>query len=571
MLTYLNPCRGRDIVSDLEMSSRRRATTTKRRRRARASVLDEGYYRPRRRMTAEEKAELDKVLARPAVRTNRTVRRAASVAGPLGAIAGGLLGGPKGAMIGAKAGSLFRSIFGRGAYTVVSNTIMKPSSYMNGSQIPLMHNDQGTARIRHREYVQDLSTSVGFSNTTFAINPTNSQLFPWLSALAQNYEQYKILGMVVEWKSLSADALNSTNTALGSVSFATQYNALDAPFVNKQQVLNYQFATSCKPAESMLHPIECDPTTTPNQPLYVRIGSQINGDARLYDMGVINFCSVGSQAASVAGEMWISYDILLIKPRISSGLGLGLRTAMYSYRGIGGGGYIVGDDDPLGTEATALFDGIGLEFKYEDVGDDNIDCTITFPVGCEGLYLLQNTYFGDGTAAVTPQALGSVTYTNCAVRSLLYNVTPTNPGGSADVGNNATVTGCRTFSADNIISIPDPNLQASITYHADTGWDMGPGVSEISIGNIVICQLNNLLQPVAPTATPGVFRLQLEQEEDAKHEEKKEPPKVLVVQEPEDDFETADHEGAGGPPIVEKKPTVERRSARSLKPVGKPA
>jgi hypothetical protein len=40
-------------------------------------------------------------------------------------------------------------------------------------------------------------------------------------------------GLVFEYKSMSADALNSVNTALGQVIMSVQYDAANLPFVNK--------------------------------------------------------------------------------------------------------------------------------------------------------------------------------------------------------------------------------------------------------------------------------------------------------------------------------------------------
>lgn len=72
--------------------------------------------------------------------------------------------------------------------------------------------------ITHREYIADIVTGPdagSFSYVTYSINPGSTNLFPWLSNIAQNFESYKMLGLVFEYKSMSADALNSVNTALG--------------------------------------------------------------------------------------------------------------------------------------------------------------------------------------------------------------------------------------------------------------------------------------------------------------------------------------------------------------------
>jgi len=426
-------------------------------------------------------------------------------------------------------------ISGKGDYTVTRNTLTNPRSYGSSAQIGLMHGDMGTTRVKHREYVRDVPSSTTFQNITFAIQPTNSQLFPWLSALAQNYEQYKILGLIFEYRSLSANALNSVNTALGSVSMATQYNSLDSPFVNKQQVLNYQFGTSCKPSESMIHPLECDPAQTPNQPLYVRIGSAAAGDARLYDYGILNYVTIGMQQANVTiGELWVSYDILLIKPRISSGLGLGIRSAFYTCQADlnqPDTTYYVDNGAPLGQVALARFDSIGLTFQYVPNAVTGLDCIVTFPIGSEGLFLLQNTWFGTGAATAGAQVIGRVVYTNCSITAGLYNVPPSGGSSSAvNVGLNNGVSGCVQFSADNVLSIPDPNLQASIRFYAydmaTSPWHL-PTNDIDSVMNLVLTQLNAQIVPQAGSLTPGNFHY-----EPLPYEEKED--RVLQVHEDDD-------------------------------------
>lgn len=504
------------------------------------------------------------VVAQMPARGKGSMRRYGGMAGTaIGAKLGGPVGAKIGRTLGRGAAGLFSKIIGKGAYTVRTNTITNPGSYvMDGiDQVPLMHNDAGTTRIRHREYITDVFSTEDFTNLTFDIQPTNPQLFPWLSAAAQNYEQHKWLGLVFEFKSLSANALTSANTGLGSVSLATQYNALNSPFVNKQELLNYQFASSVKPADSMLHPVECDPNQTPNQPLYMRIGSQAAGDARLFNIGTLNLVTQGMQSdGATIGELWVTYDILCIKPRISSGLGLGLRSAFYKYTGDATSGFRVGDSAPIGSTAVATFDSIGVEFKYTAIAPGLLSCKVSLPLGSEGLFLIQNTYFGDGTAFAAMQAIGTITYTNMSVRSVLYNVTPVNPGGTSNVGINPTASNTTTFSMDNIVSVPNPNLVASFEYVAGTGWSMGPAASldYSECGNLLICQLNNLIAPSAVTAaTPGHFAYRPALEEKAEHPHLDKAPGVVIrhFPAPQEEDDDSTFEGVDVPP-----PPVEKRA-----------
>jgi hypothetical protein len=160
-----------------------------------------------------------------------------------------------------------------------------------------------------------LTPGGAFAVQRFNLNPLNPALFPWLSTVAQNFEQYRILGCIVEFKTNSATAVASTNTALGSVIIATQYNALDRAFTNKQQMEQYQYCVSTVPSVSCIHPIECDPSLRVEDILYTDNESQ-DGDARFSNMGVVNIATVGQQAASNLGELWISYEIELINPRM---------------------------------------------------------------------------------------------------------------------------------------------------------------------------------------------------------------------------------------------------------------
>lgn len=209
------------------------------------------------------------------------------------------------------------SIMGSGDYKVGKNTLL-----VDG--VPQFSSKAGGryTRVRHREYIADITTSAtpgSFKIDKFAINPALASTLPWFAALASNYEEYKIKGMIFEFKSMSADALNSTNTALGSVIMATQYNVLSNDFTSKQQMENYEFAGSTKPSCSLIHPIECEPKETVLPELFTRSqGTTITGaDLRLYDFGNFYIATTGMQGTSVnIGELWCSYDIVLYKPKI---------------------------------------------------------------------------------------------------------------------------------------------------------------------------------------------------------------------------------------------------------------
>lgn len=280
-----------------------------------------------------------------------------------------------------------------------------------GGSVPQFANvvkgESGGIRVQHREYIQDIQGSVAFAIQAFTLNPGLNDTFPWLDAVAANFEQYHIHGMQFYFKATSATAVASTNTALGTVILATQYNANAAAFSNKQQMENYQFAQSGVPFNDICHSLECDPKQSTISRLYIRTGSVPSGqDARLYDFGVFYLATVGMQAASTIGELWVTYDIELLKPRIVGG---------------SGGNIVLTDHFNLGTTptSTAWF-GTGTSLSptaSSNIGgritpsaSTNLD-TYTFPdVISSGTYLM--LYRVVGSSSVLTNALTVSTGTN---------------------------------------------------------------------------------------------------------------------------------------------------------------
>lgn len=161
----------------------------------------------------------------------------------LGSIAGSFapgIGGTLGGIIGSGLGKLGNMITGSGDYNIKENVLVRPG--------PVPSFGPSSIRIQHKEYLGDLLGSTNFTLSSYAINPGMQASFPWLSSLASNFEQYHFNGLVFQFVSTSADALNSTNTALGKLIMATDYNALDASFINASQMLITLYSNYGKPA-----------------------------------------------------------------------------------------------------------------------------------------------------------------------------------------------------------------------------------------------------------------------------------------------------------------------------------
>lgn len=239
----------------------------------------------------------------------------------IGAALGGPGGGALGGMVGNAGGRFMSSIFGHGDYGVSNAGSIKENNLAlsNSAQAPQFGTGKVAVNLTHREFLGDIvSSSVAgaFKIESYPINPGLAQTFPWLAGVVGgNFQQYRINGMTFEFRSMSGDALNSVNTALGSVIMSSDYDSSDNPFTTKQQMENTEYGVSCKPSTNMLHAIECARSQTSVSELYIRSFANPAGtDVRLYDMARFYIASVGCQGTSVnLGELWVTYDIDVFK------------------------------------------------------------------------------------------------------------------------------------------------------------------------------------------------------------------------------------------------------------------
>jgi hypothetical protein len=233
--------------------------------------------------------------------------------------------------VGAWGGNRLSTMFGLGAYTLKSNSLVDAAT---GKQVPFMHSNSETMRLCHREYICDINSTTAFTLASYVINPGMATTFPYLNRIAQCFQQYEFKGIVFEFKSTSASALNSTNTALGTVMLACQYDASDPAFANKTQVLNEMWSVDGKPCEDVLLPIECHPDERVTRLCNLRTEANATpAVTTTYDWGKFSIATVGSQAVANVGELWVSYDVLLYKPSIVDSTGINEIIARASYSG----------------------------------------------------------------------------------------------------------------------------------------------------------------------------------------------------------------------------------------------
>lgn len=235
-----------------------------------------------------------------------------------GTAIGGYLGGPAGAALGSSAGAFLSKITGFGDYVIRSNSLMS-----NRSAGHTFGDDSRSIRVMHHEYLCDITAQSDFTiERSVPINPGLPSSFTWVAQLADAFQQYKMRGCVFYYRSVSAE-WSGSGIALGTVVMGTQYDVTKEDFTSKVEMENYLFSCSTKPSLDLVHPIECDNKESPVDTLYLRSGPlEASRDPKFYDFGRFQCAVVGCDASVVGqtiGELWVAYDVELLKPQYPPG------------------------------------------------------------------------------------------------------------------------------------------------------------------------------------------------------------------------------------------------------------
>lgn len=357
--------------------------------------------------------------------------------GNWGAQWGRQLGARGGEYVGGAAANLVKQLTGFGDYAIKANALM-PGGEINNP------NTHGGVVYRGCEYLGDIISGAAnsFNLQNFTINPGLESTFPKLSQFLANYEQYVIEGMFFEFRTMSADALNSTNTALGQVIMACNYNVLNPNFGTKAEMEEYDGGISVKPSESCKFFVECARSESPMDVLYTRAtGVPNSGDPRMYDLGNFQIATNGLQGANVnVGELWISYQVAGLKPKLYSALGnynsalLLTNDSCTNAAPFGLGTPVIVYQDPAGDNGWAL---------------DATGATLYFPVSAlSQAYGLEAIWTGTATAVTFPSITGTsqvqtftpivnvpnagATVSSCAI-TRIYKVGPSTPNNRASI------------------------------------------------------------------------------------------------------------------------------------------
>lgn len=229
------------------------------------------------------------------------------------------------------AAKAFRSFTGSGDYhsigseRVVNSLIDPVPGSVTGAEF--YHMGRRGVVIHEREYIRDVRTGptmlpdgggTAFNNEVENLNPTNERLFPWLSQLANKWDQWLPLQIVFTYNTTSS-TFNGATQALGSVVAAMDYDPADEPYSNKTEMAGADYAVSTVASISMEAGVECSRVEKPTNLLFT--GPFKEGASKVsrnfYDLGTFQLATQGMSAPNVTvGELWVEYTIVFFKKQV---------------------------------------------------------------------------------------------------------------------------------------------------------------------------------------------------------------------------------------------------------------
>lgn len=174
----------------------------------------------------------------------------------------------------------------------------------------------GSIKVMNREWLGSLlaSNDPGTFSVVFSrnVNPGLKVSFPWLSAIANNYETYKFQKLEFSFTS----CVGTSNS--GSVYMYVDYDSADAGApVSKADFMSNFRAVRCPVWDSTT--VRCDRDDL-NKAItqYTRRGVHTVSDIKSYDVGLFHCAIEGfpiALAGTTLGDLYVEYEVILSTPQ----------------------------------------------------------------------------------------------------------------------------------------------------------------------------------------------------------------------------------------------------------------
>jgi hypothetical protein len=265
------------------------------------------------------------------------------------------------------------------------------------------------------EYIGDVlsgGTSPTYSIVdTYPVNPGQIVTFPWMSAIAQNYEMFRFKSLKFIYKPQVTEFTAGANSGVVIMTF--DYNAGDPGPSNKVLALESKPSVDCVAYQTMTLVLDPKMLNGMSDAKFVRANSiPPNADIKTFDCGNLFVSTQGQTVGNLAlGELYVAYELETFVPVLEiSSNPFPNRTVSWFQIPQNSNVLSPGVTLSLSTSgALFLVDGIGLTFS----GTGNAE--ITLPRGnymFDGVVIFNGAPFTQIIAAVITPYLNNIAFSS---------------------------------------------------------------------------------------------------------------------------------------------------------------
>jgi len=174
---------------------------------------------------------------------------------------------------------------------------------------PRVSSNAKCTRIVHRELIGTISGVTTYGVTAYALNPGVAATFPWLTTVANNYEQYMFKALRFHYVTRCA------TTYTGSVLLSPEYDALDSPPATEIIQAMMEGSVEDVPWRDQVISFSYPDMISMGPRKFIRSGSVGVADLKTYDVGQLFVGLAGCTDTSTIGKLWVEYDVELYVPQ----------------------------------------------------------------------------------------------------------------------------------------------------------------------------------------------------------------------------------------------------------------
>lgn len=172
----------------------------------------------------------------------------------------------------------------------------------------------GDCRVTHREYIADVLGTVAYGYASRPVNPGQAEVFPWLSQIAQRFENYRFNSL----RFLLEPLCGTTST--GSVILALDFDSADGPPLSKVEAMSFRASARGAPWEEMqISAQSVDLHKLPQHFVSSTNFLAANLDVKMYNVANLIVATQGQASTAPVSELYVEYDVTLLTPQMNTG------------------------------------------------------------------------------------------------------------------------------------------------------------------------------------------------------------------------------------------------------------